>query len=65
MEGGNLREGEALGVSEGRLPFSRSSPPGHAAVLRCGGRECADRVRDSGVSRRGGCADLLGGEMSK
>ena len=28
-----LREGEALGVSEGRLPFSRSSPPGHAAVL--------------------------------
>ena len=31
-----LREGEALGVSEGRLPFSRSSPPGHAAVLRCG-----------------------------
>ena len=43
-----LREGEALGVSEGRLPFSRSSPPGHAAVLRCGGRECSDRVRDSG-----------------
>ena len=65
MEGGNLREGEALGVSEGRLPFSRSSPPGHAAVLRCGGRECSDRVRDSGVSRRGGCADLLGGKMSK
>ena len=31
-----LREGEALGVSEGRLPFSRSSPPGHAVVLRCG-----------------------------
>lgn len=55
-----LREGEALGVSEGRLPFSRSSPPGHAAVLRCGGRECSDRVRDSGVSRRGSCADLLG-----
>ena len=43
-----LREGEALGISEGRLPFSRSSPPGHAAVLRCGGRECSDRVRDSG-----------------
>ena len=56
---GNLREGEALGVSEGRLPFSRSSPPGHAAVLRCGGRECSDRVRDSGVLRRGGCAALL------
>ena len=56
-----LREGEALGVSEGRLPFSRSSPPGHAAVLRCGVRECSDRVRDSGVSRRGGCADLLVG----
>ena len=31
-----LREGEALGVSEGRLPFSRSSPPGHAAVMRYG-----------------------------
>ena len=43
----------------GRLPFSRSSPPGHAAVLRCGGRECSDRVRDSGVLRRGGCAALL------
>lgn len=56
-----LREGEALGVSEGRLPFSRSSPPGHAAVRRCGGRECSDRVRNSGVSRRGGCVDLLGG----
>ena len=49
----------------GRLPFSRSSPPGHAAVLRCGGRECSDRVRDSGVLRRGGCAALLGGKMSK
>ena len=46
---------------EGRLPFSRSSPPGHAAVRRCGGRECSDRVRNSGVSRRGGCVDLLGG----
>ena len=54
-----LREGEALGISEGRLPFSRSSPPGHAAVRRCSGCECSDRVRDSGVSRRGGCADLL------
>ena len=45
--------------------FSRSSPPGHAAVRRCGGRECSDRVRDSGVLRRGGCAALLGGKMSK
>ena len=31
-----LREGEALGVSEGRLPFSRSSLPGHAVVRRFG-----------------------------
>ena len=61
MEGGNLREGEALGVAKAVCP-SRALPlPGHAAVLRCGVRECSDRVRDSGVSRRGGCADLLGG----
>lgn len=55
MEGGNLREGEALGVAKA------VSPSRHAAVRRCGGRECSDRVRDSGVSRRGGCADLLDG----
>ena len=48
MEGGNLREGEALGVSEGRLPFSRSSPPGHAVVQRWGGRKCTDGMWDSG-----------------
>ena len=43
-----MREGEALGVSEGRLPFSRSSPPGHAVVQRCGGRKCTDGMWDSG-----------------
>ena len=45
-----LREGEALGVSEGRLPFSRSSPPGHAAVMRCGMCKCIGSVLDCGVS---------------
>ena len=43
------------------FPLPTPRPSGHAAVLRCDGRECADRVRDSGVSRRGGYADLLGG----
>ena len=65
MEGGNLREGEALGVAKAVSPSRTASPPGHAAVRRCGGRECSDRVRDSGVLRRGGCAALLGGKMSK
>ena len=45
-----LREGEALGVSEGRLPFSRSSPPGHAAVMRCGMCKCIGSVLYSAVS---------------
>ena len=45
-----LREGEALGVSEGRLPFSRSSPPGHAAVMRCGTCKCIGSVLYSAVS---------------
>ena len=44
-----LREGEALGVSEGRLPFSRSSPPGHAAVVRCGMCKCIGSVLYSAV----------------
>ena len=62
MKVGNLREGEALGVSEGRLPFSRSSPPDHAVVQRCGGRKCTDGVRDSGVLGVRGCADFCWGE---
>ena len=45
-----LREGEALGISEGRLPFSRSSPPGHAAVMRCGMCKCIGSVLYSAVS---------------
>ena len=52
-----LREGEALGVSEGRLPFSRSSPPGHAAVLRFGWCGIAGGVMDSAVLVVERCAD--------
>ena len=52
-----LREGEALGVSEGRLPFSRSSPPGHAVVLRFGWCGVAGGVMDSAVLVVERCAD--------
>ena len=31
-----VRGGEAFIVAKARLPSSRSTPPGHAAVLRCG-----------------------------
>ena len=31
-----LRGGEAFVVAKAILPSSRSTPPGHAAVLRCG-----------------------------
>ena len=31
-----LRGGEAFIVAKAMLPSSRSTPPGHAAVLRCG-----------------------------
>ena len=31
-----LRGGEAFIVAKAILPSSRSTPPGHAAVLRCG-----------------------------
>lgn len=61
MEGGNLREGEALGVAKAVSP-SRALPllatplfgvvVGVNVLTGCGIR---------GVSRRGGCADLLGG----
>ena len=54
---GSLREGEALGVSEGRLPFSRSSPPGHAVVLRFGWCGVAGGVMDSAVLVVERCAD--------
>ncbi len=57
MAWAGLREGEALGVSEGRLPFSRSSPPGHAVVLRFGWCGIAGGVMDSAVLVVERCAD--------
>ena len=60
MEGGNLREGEALGVAKAVSP-SRARPLLATPLFGVVVGECSDRVRDSGVSRRGGCADLLGG----
>ena len=58
MAWAGLREGEALGVSEGRLPFSRSSPPGHAVVLRFGWCGVAGGVMDSAVLVVERCADF-------
>ena len=42
---------------EGRLPFSRSSPPGHAVVLRFGWCGVAGGVMDSAVLVVERCAD--------
>ncbi len=46
---GNLREGEALIVAKAVSPFSRSSPPGHAAVMRYGMCNCIGSVLYSAV----------------
>ena len=43
---------------EGRLPFSRSSPPGHAVVLRFGWCGVAGGVMDSTVLDVKRCADF-------
>ena len=43
---------------EDRLPFSRSSPPGHAAVLRCGMWFCIGGMMDSTVLDVKRCADF-------
>ena len=48
--------GGAMGF-EGRLPFSRSSPPGHAVVLRFGWCGVAGGVMDSAVLVVERCAD--------
>jgi len=44
--------------SEGRFPSSRSSPPGHAAVLCCGMCYFSDGVMDSTMLDIVGCADI-------
>ena len=44
--------------SEGRFPSSRSSPPGHAAVLCCGMCYFSDGVMDSTMLDIASCADI-------
>ena len=45
----------------GRLPFSRSSPPGHAAVMRCGMCKCIGSVLYSAVAAVSGFLKAIGG----
>ena len=55
-----LRGGEAFIVAKAMLPSSRSTPPGHAAVLRCGMCCFASEVMYSTVLVVVGCADMSG-----
>ena len=55
-----LRGGEAFIVAKAILPSSRSTPPGHAAVLRCGMCCFAGEVMYSTVLVVVGCADMSG-----
>ena len=55
-----LRGGEAFIVAKAMLPSSRSPPPGHAAVLRCGMCCFAGEVMYSTVLVVVGCADMSG-----
>lgn len=55
-----LRGGEAFIVAKALLPSSRSTPPGHAAVLRCGMCCFAGEVMYSTVLVVVGCADMSG-----
>ena len=55
-----LRGGEAFIVAKAMLPSSRSTPPGHAAVLRCGMCCFAGEVMYSTVLVVVGCADISG-----
>ena len=55
-----LRGGEAFIVAKAMLPSSRSTPPGHAAVLRCGMCCFAGEVMYSTVLVVVGCADMNG-----
>ena len=56
-----VRGGEAFIVAKAIVPSSRSSPPGHAAVLRCGMCYFADGAMDSTVLDIAGCADINNG----
>ena len=53
-----VRGGEAFIVAKAIVPSSRSSPPGHAAVLRCGMCYFADGAMDSTILDIAGCADI-------
>ena len=55
-----LRGGEAFIVAKALLPSSRSTPPGHAAVLSCGMCCFAGEVMYSTVLVVVGCADMSG-----
>ena len=55
-----VRGGEAVIVAKAMLPSSRSTPPGHAAVLRCGMCCFAGEVMYSTVLVVVGCADMSG-----
>ena len=50
--------GEAFIVAKAIVPSSRSSPPGHAAVLCCGMCYFSDRVMDSTMLDIASCADI-------
>ena len=52
--------GGAFIVAKAMLPSSRSTPPGHAAVLRCGMCCFAGEVMYSTVLVVVGCADMSG-----
>ena len=53
-----VRGGEAFIVAKAVVPSSRSSPPGHAAVLCCGMCYFSDGAMDSTVLDIVGCADI-------
>ena len=53
-----VRGGEAFIVAKAIVPSSRSSPPGHAAVLCCGMCYFSDGVMDSTMLDIASCADI-------
>ena len=53
-----VRGGEAFIVAKAIVPSSRSSPPGHAAVLCCGICYFSDGAMDSTMLDIVGCADI-------
>ena len=56
-----VRGEEAFIVAKAIVPSSRSSPPGHAAVLFCGMCYFSDGAMDSTVLDIAGCADINNG----